>query len=107
MSRSKGISTILRYEDTSPEELEMKIRKQKEYQQVLLQQIETKKLAKQRDDQKRKEEDKLENERIEKDLRVLQERRMLSQKKRMDKIQEMQKVSSFDGVQVIHLFTET
>lgn len=75
----------LRYEEETPEEIQMRNDKQKKYQQELLNQIKQNELKKQQQKLKKEIEDKIENERIEKEREVIKRRRIESRMKNMEK----------------------
>lgn len=101
MSLPRGRS-LLRYEDESKDEIEMRFRKQKELQESLLKQIEERKMRKEVEKERKKEQDLLENQRIERERKEIQERRQQSQMKRLEKTLDhnFTQIHQFDAVQV-------
>ena len=101
MSRPRGRS-LLRYEDVSPEELELRIKKQQDYKEILLRQIEEKKLMKENEKLKKLEEDRKEEERIRRDIEDMEKRRLQSNMKRLRKSIQPGNIhlNQFDAVQV-------
>lgn len=75
----------LRYEEETPEEIQMRNDKQKKYQQALLAQIKENELKKEQQKLKKEIEEKLENERIEKERESIKRRRIESRMKNMGK----------------------
>jgi hypothetical protein len=74
-----------RYEQETPEEIQMRNDKQKKYQQELLNQIKQNELKQQQQKLKKEIDDKLENDRIEKEREVIKRRRIESRMKNMEK----------------------
>ena len=100
MSLPRGRS-LLRYEDESPEEIQLRFKKQQELQQTLLRQIEENKLKREQQEQAKKEQEIRENQRIERERQELEQRRQWSHTRRLEKTFDNQvQVNQFEPAQV-------